>query len=222
MRRVRPAGARRRCPHRRVWYVVAGLAAVGVAVVLTRLLAAGGAQTGPHDALTGAALTPSDLGAGWQVAAVSGAGSALQWPWAQDGSCPGYVAADYPAQLHRQAARDETLVDSAGDRVRQVIEQFQPGWAGRSVSDVQRVLVVCASYPGPGGMISFQTVATDVVGPDSLLVRGSIGAGAEQSVTYFVVARAGSLVATVQLPARLGEGFARQVAGRVQTRLGGS
>jgi hypothetical protein len=205
--------------HRLGWYVVACVAGVGVAVVLARALTGGGADH--SDGLAGAVLTPSDLGTGWHVAA-SGAGSPPQWPWAQDGLCPRYAAGDYPAQLHRQTARDETLVDSAGDSVRQVIEQFQPGWSLRSVSDVRRVLLACASYPGPGGTVSFQTVAADVTGPDSLLVRGSIGEGVDQSVTYFVIARGGPLVTTVQLPAALGEGFARKVAGRVQARLGGS
>src|SRR5262249_53169386 len=64
MRRVGPVGPHRHWPRRRVWYAVGGLASVGVAIMLTWALAAGGGQRGPRDALTSAALTPSDLGAG--------------------------------------------------------------------------------------------------------------------------------------------------------------
>jgi hypothetical protein len=198
-------------------YLVVTALAVGFAVLLVRAIAAN--HSGSRDRLANAALTPAVLGPGWRVDVVSG--RTPGWPWAQDGVCPAYVAADYPAQRHRQTARDETYVDASGDRVRQVIEQFEPGWAERSVGDVRHVLRVCGSYPGPAGAVVFQAIAVPA-GPDSLLVRATIGEGADQSpATYFVVARSGSLVTTVQLPGPLGEPFARRVATAARARLAG-
>jgi hypothetical protein len=201
--------------------------ALAVAAAITSLVVYGlttGAPPPDQASLPpGAALQASDLGARWQLTAVAPATSPPEWPWAQDGICPTYAAGDYPAQLHRQSAADQTYVDATGDTVRQVIERFEPGWAQRSMVDVRHVLAACGRYQGPGGPVSFQIVAAGVAGPDSLLVRGVIshGTGSPSSM-YLVVVRGGSLVTTVELPALLGDGFVRRVATEAATRLAGA
>jgi hypothetical protein len=198
------------------------LAGAGLAVLLLRHAAQrsgpnpiGQATTLVTDPLARDTLQPADLGLGWRPSSAGATGSP-SWPWDQSGACPGYRAADYPAQDHRLRARAVAFTDSVGNGVREVIEEYQPGWAGRSLADLQKVLTTCASYPGPGGTVTFRVVVDGLAGPDSRLIVGTIGAGA---TTYFLVVRDGSVLLTVQVPGALGEPYARQLAARLQQRI---
>ncbi len=186
------------------------LAAVAGALLARRLTA-----SDPTDQTNGVALRLADLGGGWQLASSRPDGFQPLWPWAQDGVCPAYRAADYPAQQHRIHAQDLRYTEPTGDGIREVVEEFAPGWAERSVADVRQVLKTCGSYAGPGGQVEFRVVATDLAGPDSLLVWGAIGGG---STEYFLVCRYGSVVGTVEIPGRLGEAYARKLAAALMSR----
>jgi hypothetical protein len=180
------------------------LVAVAGALLARRLTA-----SDPVDPPSGVELRLADLGGGWQLASSRPGGFQPLWPWAQDGVCPAYRAGDYPSQQHRTHAQDLRYTESGGDGIREVVEEFAPGWAEKSVADVRQVIKTCGSYPGPGGQVEFRIVATDLAGPGSLLVWGAIGGG---STEYFLVCLDGSVVGTVEIPGKLGEDYARKLA----------
>src|SRR5690349_18593154 len=100
---------RRRTPRRRdfrplaVGLTVAAAATVLlVGVLLVRTLGGSHGQAAGQGRLSDSTLPAQSLGPGWRAQLVAGA--APDWPWAQDGACPSYSAADYPAQRHRLSA----------------------------------------------------------------------------------------------------------------------
>ncbi|WP_329105818.1 hypothetical protein OG792_33695 [Micromonospora sp. NBC_01699] len=165
-----------------------------------------------------ALLSASALGADWAAGTTSVDG--VRWPWAQE-DCPGYRDGDFPAQRHRQAAAArQYLRTTPRAAALQVVEAYEPEWAGRALDDVRRVLLTCGSYPAYGGQVSFSLLDSDFAGDGALLVRGRIvTAEAPAAVSYFVVVRRGLVVSTLNLPDPGDESGARAVAARLVEQL---
>ncbi|MGW5561782.1 hypothetical protein ACWER9_31790 [Micromonospora sp. NPDC003944] len=143
------------------------------------------------------------------------------WPWEQS-SCPSYQSSDYPAQSHRRAAVQRYYRPSDGSTLaHHVVETYEPGWAERTVDDVRRVLLTCASYPVHGSQVSFDVVDPQYAGGAGLLVRGRIEhADVPSTVTYFVVLRRGETVSTLSLPDRGSRAAVDSIAAKAVARLG--
>jgi hypothetical protein len=165
-----------------------------------------------------ALLAAGALGADWTVGTTSADGA--RWPWAQE-DCPGYRDGDFPAQRHRRAAvARQYLRTTPRAAALQVVEAYEPDWAGRALDDVRRVLVTCGSYPAYGGQVSFNLLDSDFAGDEALLIRGRIvTSDAPATVSYFVVVRRGPVVSTLNLPDPGDEGTARTLATRLTEQL---
>jgi hypothetical protein len=164
-------------------------------------------------------LGAGDLGSGWHEDDVrTGLPS---WPWEQD-SCPNYRSSDYPATSHRRAAVERHYWSSGGSSpAHHVVETYEPGWAERSVEEVRRVLLRCASYLVLGSQVSFDVVDPKYLGGAGMLIRGRIErADIPHTVTYFVLVRRGDMVSTLRLPDPGSQAAVDSIAARAVTRLG--
>ncbi|MFG1653356.1 hypothetical protein ACGFIE_25840 [Micromonospora sp. NPDC049275] len=143
------------------------------------------------------------------------------WPWEQD-DCPNYQSGDYPAKSHRRNAveRYYRLPDGSSSAYH-VVETYEPGWAGRNIDDVRRVLLRCARYPVLGSQVSFDVVDPHYLKGAGMLIRGRIAhRDVPDTVTYFVMLKRGETVSTVRLPDPGSKAAVDSIAARAVARLG--
>ncbi|MEH0927126.1 hypothetical protein [Micromonospora sp. CPCC 205558] len=164
-------------------------------------------------------LVAGDLGSGWHEDDMRT--GLPPWPWEQD-DCPNYQSGDYPAKSHRRAAEQRYYRPSDGSSpVHHVVETYEPGWAERSVDDVRRVLLRCASYLVFGSRVSFEVVDPQYLGGAGMLIRGRIArADASHTVTYVAMLRRGETVSTVSVPDPGSQAAVDSIAARAVARLG--
>jgi len=148
-----------------------------------------------------AILAPSDFsGSGWHVRnATTAAPPGWRWDLRQ---CVLYDPADYLAQQHRTAVRQESYAQGTGHEISVVVESFAAGWGARSLEDTRAVLDTCGSYEFTDAKNDFReshaVAAESFAGDESLLVEGvRIAPPAPTRVQYTAVVRRGDLVVTV-------------------------
>ncbi|NUT23224.1 MAG: hypothetical protein HOV77_28990 [Hamadaea sp.] len=156
-------------------------------------------------------------GAGWRPVSVP-AEHELGWSFAVSG-CPGYVAADYPAQRHRVAARAAAFTQGHGREVRLILEVYADSWAEQALADVRRVIAVCPRYDDGTVLASHTVEAEGFAGDDSLMVRSDHVQGTESARQWWTaVVRRGATVATVT-GTQLTETEVRRIAAAQVDRL---
>nr|MDT0660667.1 hypothetical protein [Micromonospora sp. DSM 115978] len=175
------------------------------------------ADTKPAGPLDRALLPAGDLGPGWRK--IREPAGQPAWPWTQE-DCPGYRAADYPAQGHRKAAVQRGYLGE-GVQALHVVEAYQPGWAIRAMADARQAVSTCPHYPFLGGEVSFTVRDVDPVGDEILVVQGRIErATSPATVSYFIAVRRGDTVSTLNLPDPGDEREVHALAGRLAALLG--
>jgi hypothetical protein len=142
-----------------------------------------------------------DLGPGWRRVVAAPARPVPEWPWALR-QCVLYRAADYPAMGHREAVRRQNYAGRPGQTISVTVERFRPGWAARSMDDVQQVLETCVRYEYTDASTEFLDSHTMTLeafaGDDSLLVETvRITSDRPADNRYTAVVRRGDLVITI-------------------------
>jgi hypothetical protein len=167
-------------------------------------------------------LLPAEVGPGVLAEPADDLGAdGPNWRWGEVmGECPGYRAADYPAQGARTAARILTYRRDAAAVAFELVERFPAGRSAAAFDEVLSLLSRCPGFETAERRVEFTVAGRDVAGDESVLVRGvSTFPAGSPHVTYYVTMRVGEFVATVEVIGGT-EAGARRLGELAAARLG--